>query len=284
MTIVSPEAHIQPSDEPTYVRPDMPGVESDEQVNERLRQFIETFAPEVAINPSSPESRLFIGMAAVMVSQEVTIQQQTETIQDQEQEIVRLHHATTHDKLTGLLNKEAMDNHMLSKMEEGQAFMGIFIDVDNFKGVNDKNSHDIGDALLEGIGQALKRKSDVLSESARIGGDEFFIITDLKTSASDEEEHSQSTRDEKRTLDIAEQVEKEKAYLHERYDAVAAKLKEELGITVDFGFSIGIAVWLPGQPHDVKVVRKAADLLMYQDKEERKDEARKAGVFTENSR
>ncbi len=95
-----------------------------------------------------------------------------------EQELAR---RAFHDQLTGLPNRalmhETVDAALRTHQGSGQ-FALAFIDLDNFKQVNDYYSHAIGDALLkavtERIGQSV-RASDTL---ARISGDEFLLLID----------------------------------------------------------------------------------------------------------
>ncbi|MGH6739637.1 MAG: diguanylate cyclase domain-containing protein, partial [Bradyrhizobium sp.] len=83
------------------------------------------------------------------------------------------------DELTGLPNRLLIQGHVedvLRRTDDGRQFALAFIDLDNFKHINDYYSHAIGDALLvkvaERIGERL-RGSDVLS---RISGDEFLLV------------------------------------------------------------------------------------------------------------
>ena len=89
---------------------------------------------------------------------------------------------TTHDALTGLPNRtyiyENVCNSNKFKMQEGARV--LFIDLDNFKNINDKFGHPFGDKILIQIAKRLQKffeKSDVI---ARQGGDEFIIINNSK--------------------------------------------------------------------------------------------------------
>ncbi|OMF32117.1 hypothetical protein BK133_14785 [Paenibacillus sp. FSL H8-0548] len=84
-----------------------------------------------------------------------------------------LENASVTDSLTGLYNRRFL-SHMYRSGEDKQ-FSVMFIDIDDFKEVNDCFGHDIGDLLLYQIATRLKqsvRKSDIL---IRYGGDEFVI-------------------------------------------------------------------------------------------------------------
>jgi diguanylate cyclase (GGDEF)-like protein/PAS domain S-box-containing protein len=93
-----------------------------------------------------------------------------------------LEHRATHDNLTGLPNRLLLLDrieHAITKVVRHQVIGGlIFIDLDNFKKVNDTLGHNIGDALLIIVSKTIKeviREEDTL---ARIGGDEFIILLD----------------------------------------------------------------------------------------------------------
>ena len=84
-------------------------------------------------------------------------------------------HSVTHDSLTGLPNRQGMDrviNRML-KYEKGSV---MFIDLDNFKRVNDIYGHETGDELIQKVADRIK---SVLPENAILGrqsGDEFILV------------------------------------------------------------------------------------------------------------
>lgn len=90
------------------------------------------------------------------------------------------------DDLTGLYNRsmfhEILENTVMEHKRLGTKFAVIFMDLDNFKKVNDTRGHLIGDELLKIISDRLRfhlRKSDVIS---RMGGDEFtLIISELES-------------------------------------------------------------------------------------------------------
>jgi diguanylate cyclase (GGDEF)-like protein len=87
--------------------------------------------------------------------------------------ILDLENASVTDSLTGLYNRRYL-SHLYQNSSDKQ-FSVMFIDIDDFKDVNDTFGHDFGDALLLQIASRLKqsvRKSDIL---VRYGGDEFVI-------------------------------------------------------------------------------------------------------------
>lgn len=95
----------------------------------------------------------------------------------QEQRIARM---ALHDALTGLPNRVLLEDRMhqarLQADRENQRYAVLFVDLDNFKQVNDIHGHKKGDLLLQEVSKALSarlRQSDTL---ARWGGDEFVVL------------------------------------------------------------------------------------------------------------
>ncbi len=90
-----------------------------------------------------------------------------------------LTYQASHDALTGLVNRRAFETHLERVIDESvddSEHCLLYMDLDQFKVVNDSNGHVAGDQLLRQLGQLLsdsKRSSDTL---ARLGGDEFALI------------------------------------------------------------------------------------------------------------
>lgn len=92
----------------------------------------------------------------------------------------RIRHLAQHDSLTDLPNRalfsDRLGQALAGARRDGQHLAVMFMDLDNFKPVNDNLGHDIGDHLLR---QAAQRLRDSLRESdtlARVGGDEFIVL------------------------------------------------------------------------------------------------------------
>jgi diguanylate cyclase (GGDEF)-like protein/PAS domain S-box-containing protein len=100
----------------------------------------------------------------------------TETVKLERQ----LRHQARADALTDLPNRKVLDERVREAIrrrdEEGEAFALVFIDMDQFKLVNDSLGHAVGDALL--LQAAARIKSSLRAEDfvARIGGDEFAVL------------------------------------------------------------------------------------------------------------
>jgi diguanylate cyclase (GGDEF)-like protein len=78
------------------------------------------------------------------------------------------------DRLTGLLNQAALGR----RVENPDSFEGVVVvcDMDNFKDVNDRNGHLVGDEVLRNVGHLLQASIRHADEAYRWGGDEFVIL------------------------------------------------------------------------------------------------------------
>ncbi len=103
-------------------------------------------------------------------------------IKEKEEKILYL---ANHDYLTGTYNRRYFQETLSQKinylMSIGHYGALLFIDLDDFKEINDMFGHDIGDTVLIEMTQRLKQTSDLSSIVARIGGDEFVILLNLDT-------------------------------------------------------------------------------------------------------
>ncbi len=111
------------------------------------------------------------GMGVVVVFHDIT-RQQTER--------VILEHQANHDPLTGLLNRREFERRLERAVETAREqykeHMLLYLDLDNFKEVNDAVGHQAGDELLKRVAKGM---SDIMRERdtlARIGGDEFAVL------------------------------------------------------------------------------------------------------------
>ena len=97
----------------------------------------------------------------------------------------KLAHAALHDSLTGLANRASFLEHLelgLKRADRNDRGVGVlFIDLDNFKLVNDSFGHAAGDELLKAVGARLQSAVRGMDVVARQGGDEFLILlTDVR--------------------------------------------------------------------------------------------------------
>jgi diguanylate cyclase (GGDEF)-like protein/PAS domain S-box-containing protein len=114
-----------------------------------------------------------IANGIVCVAQDITVRKSLEN---------QLTHQALHDPLTKLANRVLFRNrveHALARVDRNHEPVAVlFLDLDNFKTVNDTLGHDAGDALLISVAERLTaclRASDTI---ARLGGDEFAILAE----------------------------------------------------------------------------------------------------------
>ncbi|MBT3790635.1 MAG: GGDEF domain-containing protein [Alphaproteobacteria bacterium] len=103
-----------------------------------------------------------------------------ERLQAQKRRIKQLESQVLTDPLTGLVNRRGFDSHLKRILADahrhGDSGVLVYIDLDDFKPVNDNYGHEAGDAVLKHVAKLLGeniRTSDIV---ARLGGDEFAVI------------------------------------------------------------------------------------------------------------
>ncbi|WP_370278943.1 putative bifunctional diguanylate cyclase/phosphodiesterase [Pontibacterium sp.] len=179
-----------------------------------------------------------------------SINQLAETVRERETSLQgskrELEYLSNHDVLTHLPNRRYWDSQLESALEsaasESQKLAMFFIDLDQFKQVNDTQGHNVGDALLAQVAARLKGHAPENHVLARIGGDEFNIIVN--------------------PVDGAEELEAiAEGYLN-LFSTPFPVHGQEIGISA----SIGIAIY-PMDGKDKVSLLKCADLAMYSAKE-----------------
>ncbi|MBM3632311.1 MAG: diguanylate cyclase [Alphaproteobacteria bacterium] len=148
-----------------------------------------------------------------------------------------------HDSLTGLLNRKAFHQKLSQsifsvKNSETAHFAVLFLDLDEFKIINDSHGHDMGDWLLNQVAQRLRRCLRGDDTLARFGGDEFCIILNYPVNRT-------------KIKLVASRILKSisNPYIRE-------------GISMSVGVSIGIAIYSSGI-EDSESLLKEADEAMY---------------------
>ncbi|MPZ79123.1 MAG: EAL domain-containing protein [Actinophytocola sp.] len=99
-------------------------------------------------------------------------------VTDRRRAAERLRYQATHDELTGLPGRAAV-NELLGQLlggPEADAVALLFCDVDNFKRVNDSLGHDVGDELIIALARRLERGLPPSCTPARMSGDEYVVI------------------------------------------------------------------------------------------------------------
>lgn len=92
----------------------------------------------------------------------------------------KLEYQATHDNLTNLPNRSLLIDRVKHSIDESnrnkKPFALLFLDLDNFKRINDSMSHSAGDELLKEIARRIKKEIRTSDTLARLGGDEFVLI------------------------------------------------------------------------------------------------------------
>lgn len=172
-------------------------------------------------------------------------------ITEQKMAEAQIHQLAFYDALTGLPNRRLLLDRLQQAFSvsarNGQHGAVLFLDLDNFKTLNDSKGHDFGDQLLKQVAERLVsciRDGDTV---ARLGGDEFVVVLE-SLSSNAEEAVTQA-------------------------DMVAEKVRAELGLPYQFGDylhystpSIGVVLFR-GHLQPLEDVLRFADTAMYQAKQ-----------------
>jgi diguanylate cyclase (GGDEF)-like protein/PAS domain S-box-containing protein len=93
-----------------------------------------------------------------------------------------LRHQAFHDSLTGLANRalyeDRLQHALASSLRAPHSLAVLFLDLDDFKTINDSLGHRVGDALLQGIAARIDPLLRPTDTAARLGGDEFAVLLD----------------------------------------------------------------------------------------------------------
>ncbi|MCJ8170202.1 sensor domain-containing diguanylate cyclase [Atopomonas sediminilitoris] len=145
------------------------------------------------------------------------------------------------DALTGLGNRKAFSEQLNNLCHTDEHFALLFIDLDQFKQVNDRFGHDIGDQLLKTMSKRLAGALRGEDQVFRLGGDEFTVLL-----PSTQRDHAWQVA--------------------QRLLSSAGEVCEVDGIRIDFVTpSIGLALF-PDDANDSETLLRAADLAMYEAK------------------
>lgn len=109
----------------------------------------------------------------------------------------QLAHRATHDPLTDLPNRTLLDDRLAQACarlgREGEEVAVLFCDLDDFKEVNDRFDHAVGDRVLVEVGERLRSVLRPADTVARLGGDEFVVVCE-RTGAAEAEEVAERVR------------------------------------------------------------------------------------------
>lgn len=151
------------------------------------------------------------------------------------------------DDLTGLHNRRYMEMHLQALFDQaaarGRTLSALVVDIDFFKGVNDRYGHDAGDEVLREFSRRLKASVRGIDLAVRLGGEEFVVIMPETDAA------------------VARLV-------AERIRAKVAAKPFSLGLgrgAIDVTVSVGVATYFSGE-NDGAALLKRADVALYRAK------------------
>lgn len=166
-----------------------------QQLQHLLRQQLRQHsAPEqLAERLAALERRLLVdGSLVIDVYMHAAMQELRDSRDQLQRYAQQLQILSRTDPLTGLLNvrdmKEEFGRMLASARRHGEPVTAIYIDIDDFKQINDSQGHDCGDKVLKAVGRAMQSVSRADDRCFRCGGDEFCILLDNCTQ-SDAETH-----------------------------------------------------------------------------------------------
>jgi diguanylate cyclase (GGDEF)-like protein len=96
----------------------------------------------------------------------------------------QLRHQAFHDALTGLANRALFEDRLTHGLagarRHGNQLAVVFLDLDEFKTINDSLGHATGDDLLRAVARRIASNLRVTDTAARLGGDEFAVLLDMR--------------------------------------------------------------------------------------------------------
>ncbi len=162
----------------------------------------------------------------------------------------RLEYMAMHDPLTALPNRLMITNHLRQAVVNAKRSAGkvalLFLDLDRFKDINDSLGHPIGDQVLKDAANRLLPIVEPMGVLARIGGDEFVVVTDSFSARAELEALSEQVMEALRSPFLVEQ--------HELF----------------IGGSVGISIYPDDGENEATLIRNA-DAAMYRAKEQGRD-------------
>ena len=158
-------------------------------------------------------------------------------------------HRARHDTLTGLANRLGLAKAVATGLEAEQRtakdLAVLFLDLDNFKSINDTYGHAAGDRVLKMVAERLRHSLRATDVAARIGGDEFVVLAQGLTGEQAAELGNRLT------------------------NSISAPYELGEGIHVTTGVSVGVAL-VPERGADAEALLAVADAALYEAKAQRR--------------
>jgi diguanylate cyclase (GGDEF)-like protein len=165
-----------------------------------------------------------------------------------------------HDALTGLPNRLMLNDRINLAMASSKrsGFYGalMFIDLDNFKPLNDAQGHEVGDLLLQDVAGRLSECVREMDTVARVGGDEFVVMLS--------ELHADRHASTKQASGVAEKI---RTSLAVPYRLVVSRPDQADAIVEHYcSASLGVVMFVGNEISQVDILKRA-DAAMYQAKD-----------------
>jgi len=210
----------------------------------------EDYSIKVAIESSDQSEFAVLGQHFNSLLQRIS-----KTLKEIEQSNTNAQELAYYDELTGLANRRLLTEHMeyildIAKRDQRHGAL-LFIDLDNFKTLNDSRGHAAGDDLLKQVAESLKRVFRSADTIARLGGDEFVILSG----------HLEDSEE-----DVINQVH---SFMLRLKHILGEKFVVQ-GESYHLTASVGITTF-PGMADIPEVLMKQADTAMYRAKEAGRD-------------
>jgi diguanylate cyclase (GGDEF)-like protein len=135
----------------------------------------------------------FNEMAVALHASREALREQQAVLEDRVTErTAQLRHLAHHDPLTGLPNRRELETHLAAAIDRAAVAATscavFYMDIDNFKTINDSLGHHFGDRVLREIGSRLLGVAGASGFLARLGGDEFTLVIEQLGSGADAED------------------------------------------------------------------------------------------------
>ncbi len=176
-----------------------------------------------------------------------TVDQLRAQISSYEERMQEAERLASVDPLTGVNNRRIFERRVERRVADASPFFVMYLDLNEFKQINDTLGHQAGDDLLKQFAGELSHSLRSTDMVGRMGGDEFAVVVDGAAG------------------DGKQRIEDVKKHVNGDYSLVTEKGKRKVPITA----AIGLSVWKPGITS--QQLLHAADQAMYEDKKRRSE-------------
>lgn len=201
---------------------------------------LDNFEREDAFNEETRELARIFAMYFGVMFEHATLEEELE------KERIYLEYLSTHDPLTGLMNRTGLEEYggkMLPLAKrQGKRVTVMFMDLKGFKQLNDRLGHKVGDDVLRIVGSRLEKVMRQGDMVARFGGDEFVIFV--------------YDCDKECVERLAKRI----------FEALESPIELENDTIVSVTGNIGVAIY-PEDAEDLDLLIRNADMAMYQAKQ-----------------